>query len=206
MNTPVKFNKRLIAYLLDILIVTCLVSLIISIRAINPHYDEYIKYTEKYTATLEDYLKGNIDEETMINSSQKNYYYIAKYSVSYNIISIIVIIGYYVFFQKYTGGQTLGKKIMKIKVTNLNNEDPGLISYLIRAIILYFVYVGGIIPLIINTILVYILNSSNYLVVTSLINYLFVLLMFANLIVILVSKDKKGIHDIIAKTKVINEK
>ena len=38
-----------------------------------------------------------------------------KYSVSYNIVIIIGLFAYFGLFQKYNNGQTIGKKIMKIK-------------------------------------------------------------------------------------------
>ena len=36
-------NKRIIAYLLDIVLIYVLISLIIGIRFINPNYDKYIE-------------------------------------------------------------------------------------------------------------------------------------------------------------------
>ena len=87
-------------------------------------------------------------------SDIKAYYYISKYSISYNIVIIVGILLYFGVFQKYCNGQTIGKKLMKIKVVDNNtNENPNIWKHLLRTIPMYYIYIGGLIPLIINTIL-----------------------------------------------------
>ncbi len=200
----VKVSKRIIAYLLDIILLVFIIGLVTSIRFINPNYDKYMDTYEKYSNVLEDYYNSNIDEQEMINLNKENYYYLTKYSVNYNIAIIIVIIAYFVFFQKYNNGQTIGKKIMKIKVVGTEKE-PSIFSYFIRTIAMYYIYVGSILPLVINTLLVYFFNVNNYLVVATIINYIFTFLAIISFVLILVRKDKRGIHELITNTKVVYE-
>ena len=64
--SDVKISKRIIAYLLDILLVFFVASLVTSIRFINPYYDKYTETYEKYSDVLDKYYKGDINENEMI--------------------------------------------------------------------------------------------------------------------------------------------
>ena len=70
---------------------------------------------------------------------------------------------------------------------------------------LFFVYIGGLLPTIINAILVYVLNSNNYMTITTVVNYAFLLLGIASFVIAYIRKDKRGLHDLLAKTKVVIE-
>ena len=203
MEKNVNMGKRVTAYLLDILLIYFLVTLVISIRAINPTYDKYLEYTEKYNDTLKDYQDGKIEMEEMLNLSQDNFYYINRYSISYNIVIAVVLIGYFVFFQKYNNGQTLGKKIMKIKVVSSTKKDVSLFRYLLRSLCNYYLYIGSIIPLLLNSILLFIIPKDNYMIVSSSISYIFLGITIISVILLLANKD--SLHDRLAKTKVVAE-
>lgn len=197
-------SKRISAYLIDILFLFVLISLITEIKFINPYYDKYIETYESYNEILEQYSNEEITEAEFNKLYNINYYNVTKYSISYNIVIIVVIFLYFVVFQKFNNGQTLGKKLMKIKVTNNNEESKvSLIKYLIRSLPMYFIYVGGLIPLIINSILVFILNENNYMNVTMIISYAFLIISIVSFVMINIRKDERGIQDLLANTKVI---
>ena len=200
----VKFNKRLMAYLLDILFVAVVFYLVSSIRFINPYYDKYIEVFNDYTETLDKYSKQEITSEEMLDMNQDNFYYLARYSISYNISTIVIIIGYYVLFQKFNNGQTLGKKIMKIKVVSKDNTNPSLLSYLLRSSFIYYLYVGSLIPLVLNSILSFTISSHYYLYISALISYLFFVISMASLVICMLKGNT--IHDYLSKTKVVYEK
>ncbi len=201
----VKITSRIMAYLLDIVLVFFFVQLITSIRFINPQYDKYIETADKYNKVYNSYLEKEINEIEFIEQNKENHYYLSKYSVSYNIVLVIVLIAYYGLFQKFNNGQTLGKKIMKIRVVGLDNHNSSVLSYIIRLLPLFFVYIGGLLPTIINAILVYVLNSNNYMTITTVVNYAFLLLGIASFVIAYIRKDKRGLHDLLAKTKVVIE-
>lgn len=201
-----KTSKRLSAYLLDTLLVYLLISLIISIRFINPTYEKYINSYKNYEKVLEKYYNEEISSEELINQNKDNLYYITKYSISTNIVVIVVLIGYNVFFQKYNNNQTLGKKIMKIKVTSTNDKEISLLRYFIRLLPMYLILVGNILQVLLNTIIVFITNKNNYIYINSIISYIFLGIAIITFVMISIGKDKKGIHDYLAKTIVVNDK
>ena len=173
-------GKRITAYLIDVLIVYVIISLIISIRVLNPTYDKYVEQTAKYNETLEKYYDGDI-------------------------IIILALVGYYVFFQKYNNGQTIGKKLMKIKVVLKDTqENAKLSSYLIRLLGSYYLTIGSIIPLFINSILVFVVSKTVYMNLSTSITYIFVGIGIISLILVLCKKE--SFHDKLAKTMVVSEK
>lgn len=196
-------TKRFIAYLLDILFVYLLISLIISIRFINPTYDKFSEAYEKYAEVLEKAYNEEITINEANELNKDNIYNISKYNISSNIVIIIVLIGYYGFFQKYNNGQTLGKKITKLKVTGINEEEVSIGRYILRILPIYYVSIGNIIATFINTILIFILNQEWYTIISSIIIYLSILINIVSIILIFVRQDKRSLHDLISKTKVI---
>lgn len=198
------FSKRVSAYLIDILFVFLVISLISEIKFINPYYDKYIDAYESYSNILEDYTNGNINEEEFTDLYNASYYEVSKYSVSYNIVIIVCIISYYGVFQKYNNGQTIGKKLMKIKVVDNNTEgNISLVSSLIRLLPMYYIYIGGLIPLIINSILVFIVGKNSFMNVSLIVSYIFLILSIVSFVFIFVRKDKRGLPDILSNSKVI---
>ena len=197
--------KRVSAYMLDILIVFVLFSLISNIKFINPYYDKYLESYENYTETLEEFNEGNIEDNDLIKINQENYYYISKYSISYNIVIIVGLILYFGLFQKCCNGQTIGKKVMKIKIVDLDGKNPSFLKHVLRIIPMYYVYIGSLLPLIINSILVFIIGKGHYMLVSNIISYVFLTISLVSFIMINIRKDKRGLPDLFAKTKVVFE-
>jgi len=50
------------------------------------------------------------------------------------IVPLFAFIGYMVLFEAYNNGQTLGKKIMTIKVIRIDGQEPVMSDYFLRAI------------------------------------------------------------------------
>lgn len=203
-NNKKIFLKRISAYLIDILFIFVVISLITEIKFINPSYDKYIESYSTYTKILNDYTSDNITEEEFNNSYIEIYYDISKYSISYNAVIVLCIILYYGVFQKYNNGQTIGKKLMKIKVVDNNNENNiSLLKSILRILPMYYIYVGGLVPLTINSVLLFIVSKNNFMNISLIINYIFLIISFLSFVFILIRKDKRGLHDLISNSKVI---
>ena len=203
-NNEVKLSKRVLAYLLDVILIYVIVSLLTSIRFINPYYEKYVKSYEKYADVLEQYTKGDIDTDEMISLNSTNFYKITKYSVSYNIAIIVVVLAYFILFQKFNNGQTMGKQIMKLKVVSVDKDKVSIWQYLVRLLPMYLIYIGSILPLAINSILLLFIKDKDYMMATGVVSYLFLFIFIVSAVMVMVRKDKRGLHEIISKTKVIN--
>ena len=166
--------------------------------------DEYKSYLEKYYGdkkiTKNEYNKINkgIDQHYMKNY-KKEYYNVERNSVCYFVIYLIVTIAYFVGFNYYTSGQTLGKKLFRLKIVNSKDdkEKVSILSYLIRAIFLYQ-------PLyyIVKLIGILLLNQANYYQITSIFYDINYYLEFVVVLTIMIRTDGRGLHDLASSTRV----
>ncbi len=204
-DNNVKLGKRISAYILDILIASLIFSLVTLVRFINPNYDKYLEASNKYNEVLQEYYDGKMTADEMVKNNTENYYLVSKYGISYSISAFVILFGYFVLFPVFTKGQTIGKKIMKIKIVSNNNQNLNLGNYLLRSLPIYYLTIGSLIPFILNTILIFILSSNTYLIANSVITYTFMAIYMVSVILILIRKDKRGLHEVISNTKVVNE-
>lgn len=194
--------KRLMAYVIDILIVSICMTPILNWSVINPYIDEYTENYTEYTELLEQANAGDIDpedaeyEEKIIDLN----YQINKYKVVSSSISAGSLLLYFALLQWALKGQTIGKKIMKIKVV-ANREDKKLNigNYILRSLIL-----NNIIFTIVLIVGVYLFKEDGYYNLSMIVSYLQLLVMSIIMLMIVLRKDFRGLHDIIAGTKVID--
>lgn len=93
------------------------------------------------------------------------------------------------------GGQTLGKKAGRYKVVNLDGTDIEMKTAMLRAFM--FVGINGI------SAVVLLIGGIQIVVVYQIIAVVVGVYALANAITVLVSKDKRAIHDMIAGTRVV---
>lgn len=188
------FFKRIFAYMIDYFIILLVLSFITA--NINVGSD----ITEKVNNLTNEYKNGNITIEEYNEEVLPLNYELTKRKLPVNVITCVIIIGYYIVFAYFNKGQTLGKKLCKIRVVNDKGERASIWNILIRSLFIY-----GIITTLYSLISINFLDieSFNYSVsVVSVIECLFIVI---SLLMMLYKKDGRGLHDIIAKTKVIGE-
>lgn len=192
--------KRIGAYLIDYAFVILLASLIGQLEFLNPYYNEYQESYEKYVSLTENLTVENavgfVQDEDFMVTYQEFY----RYGTAVNIISIIVYLLYFVGFQKWNKGQTLGKKMFNLRVVDKNKDTVSWLRLFIRTVIAY--------NLLFNVVLIILCNCTSALVFTRLalvINGISSIIMYAILISVLVRKDNKGFHDLIMGTEVVGE-
>lgn len=194
---PAQFNKRFFAYIIDIFIVLVIANLITMFIPISEKTQDY--YKELQTTQKKMYDK-EIDVKEYTDIVLEDNYNISKGTVLISLTSIIIYILYFVVYQVYNNGQTVGKKLMKIKVKSITDESLSINTMLFRALIIY-----GIAANIINLILILILKKELYLSISNTISIIQSLIVIISVFMILFSKQKRGIHDIITKTEVVNK-
>lgn len=224
------FFKRVGAYIIDIVILS-LISSIITLPLENgetkKYNEEYEKIAKKYgiveisedqTKTTEDQTKTDeveqTDDQTETTENETKTIEEINYSkfieevsaitYDYNksilltsIIKIVITIAYFIGLQYYLKGQTIGKKLLKIKVVE-NNKEPSL-----KAIILRTIIIDSILTSIIGVLLLYLTNKNNYYMAYLFVSMIELMFTFTSSLFILYRKDKIGLHDMMANTKVI---
>ena len=194
---PAQFNKRFFAYIIDIFIVLVIANLITMFITISEKTQDY--YKELQTTQKKMYDK-EIDVKEYTDIVLEDNYNISKGTVLISLTSIIIYILYFVVYQVYNNGQTVGKKLMKIKVKSITDEPLSINTMLFRTLIIY-----GIAANIINLILILLLKKELYLSISNTISIIQSLIVIISVFMILFSKQKRGIHDIITKTEVVNK-
>ena len=192
------FLPRVLAYVIDIIIVSIITASIMMVIPQNKNYD---KYVEEYKKIQTDYMDKKIDTKEYVDKSAPVVYDIDYSNCASMIAEVVVFMGYFIGVQYALKGKTLGKKLMKIKVVSTKNENLTLNQIVIRALIVNSVLIN---LLIIGALL---FVGKDYYYYTSLgFQALEGLLVIVSLVMILFRKDGRGLHDLCASTRVINDK
>lgn len=199
--------KRLIAFCIDLLIISILTLCITNVDYINPYMNDVEDATKAYNEVLNDYKNlSNEDEiEEFINNIQDKLYDYEHTQIYVNMWYIIFYLGYFVIFAYFTGGQTLGKKLMSIKIVKEDGSKVGIGGLLKRTITNGSSFFMGMnIMALTSLILTISMKPTRTYVLTFMsIMVLSIIIEIANIIVYIKNKDNKCLNDFISGTKVI---
>lgn len=155
------------------------------------------EYNKKCLTIVNSYNDNKMTQEEYTNKF--NYYYqqLQRASSFTYILDVVVTLLYVVLFQKYTNGQTLGKKIMRLKVVPVKGEQLTYKQLLLRNIFLFSIFYHLL--MIITSLVV----PEKYFVLSS--NILYLMDYFLSIAVVgtmFFNKQRRGLHDMVAKTRV----
>jgi len=113
------FFERLGSYFID----TIIVSFIFSLICLG--FGNYTTDTEKRMAELDEQLmEKTITTEEYLEEYKDLFYDYQKENVLQSGISVALTIAYYVIFQYMNKGQTIGKKLLNIRIVDKDTEKP----------------------------------------------------------------------------------
>lgn len=186
------FGKRLTAYIIDAILISIIASLIMSfIPTKNVDVKEINQLTEKYT-------KGKINTNTYIKDISEKNYKLEQSKIPSYILSLTLTFVYFVILQYKLKGQTLGKKILNIKV--VHNEDGELTvnNYIFRSLIINELFYSML-----SVLCIFIFKNSTFFYSLGTLNMINVALLITCAIMVTTRSDKRGLHDLVGNTKVI---
>ena len=195
MKKPVSY-KRVLAYLLDIVIITLVATLL---TMFIPTSQEYQQKSNELTEVMESFTEGEITQDEYLEKVNDISYVINKETVSTSIVTVVLTTIYFVVVAYYMEGQTLGKRIMKLKVVSTDDNNLSMNKLLVRSLI-----VDSILMNIISILTILLMTKSMYLQTYDTITTIFGAIYIVTFAMILFREDGRGLHDIIAKTKVIS--
>jgi len=190
------FGKRLVAYILDAIIVSLIFSVLtMFIKESN----NLINLNNQLNTISENFINKTITMKEYFNQYSSIEYLIGKEMFLQNLFSLILMIGYFVILPYYYNGQTIGKKLMKIKIVKeddkLTINDLALRSLLSNGIAMTFIELA----------LIFLIKDTAYFITISILSFIQFLLVITSIFMILYRKDKKALHDIVCKTLVVDE-
>lgn len=189
-------GKRVVAYIIDYFIVALIASLFARVQILNPQYDEYMKEYQNYTESLKEIMT----DESGAGKLESMSYDLAKKSININIISLVVSVIYFVGFQFINKGQTLGKKILKLKLIDTENEKLKFYQVLLNSAVINNLVTTGLTILFITY-----MSKATYLKYSQVLQLLEIGLLLGSLAFMIMRNDGRGLHDLLAKTNVVKE-
>ncbi len=189
------FIKRLIAFCIDMVIISFVASLLsmpfIDSKAITELQDKQFSSYEKYSKEEINY------EEYLIEFSDVSYK-LAREEGIVSIITILLVIVYFVVYQLKNNGQTFGKKLMKIRIVS-DNGELSTNQMIFRTFITDYLLLY-----IISFIFMLFLSKSNYYSCVAIFSGLQFIVLVVSCFMIMFREDGRGVQDVLCKTRVIN--
>lgn len=190
--------KRVIAFIIDTLIVTVLSGLL---TIVFTNSDKYNEDNKKLLELTEKIVSEKQDQDKYMKEFNELNYDLTKDSIEVTIITIGVSIVYYSIMCYFCNGITLGKYILKLKITSANDKELNIINYFLRSLIVNSILSNIIIIILINT-----LSKESYINISGRVGNVFTILMVVSFIMMMYRDDGRGLHDLMGNTKVINIK
>ena len=98
-------------------------------------------------------------------------------------------------------GQTIGKKLLNIRVVDKDNENPiSILKGLVRSLLIFNILSGAL-----SIIFLYLLGKETYFNIYGTLVGIEAIFMLITIMFVLYRKDHRGLHDMITNTIVIKE-
>ena len=188
------FWKRFLAFIIDSIIISFVCALI-AVPFLDSN--KVTKLSNDTKSIVEDYTNDKISIEEYTDQVNNIEYQLSKEMGLYSLLMLVVGISYYGIYQ-YKTSKTLGKKLMHIKLDS-NNGELTLNQVLFRCLI-----INCLIFSFIELVFLVFANSTIYLVASSTLHMIYYFILISSFFMITFRKDKRGLHDVICNTKVVN--
>ena len=146
-----------------------------------------------------DEVKSNLNER-LIELNNDYGYKIEKLNIRSAIISIVVYILYFGVLQYFLKGQTIFKKLFKLRV--VDNKYPKkkvpLWKYIVRSILVCELIISAA-----DLILLVTLNKPSYIISNGWLSNIKYIYEMAFLVTMIIRDDARSIHDLLLKTEVV---
>ncbi|MCI9585997.1 MAG: hypothetical protein HFH45_05145 [Bacilli bacterium] len=189
-------KKRMTAYLIDIIIIIVILGFI----GVFYKTDNGSLQSSMDLITLE-YASGEVTFGEYMSGISSIYKQMDSNNLVLNVINLIFIILYFIFFPYFNNGQTIGKKMMNIEIRAKSNKKLNLLHLLLRNLI-----INGMFYLIAVIICVFVVPSNIYFLIITSLGIIQIGLILSSMLMVCYRKDKKGLHDLLAGTWVAKTK
>lgn len=186
--------QRATSFLIDYFIVALIVSLFTIFIPTSKEYDNAVA---ELPNLITEYSKMQ-DIDGLLDEFNTDSYIISKDGMIFTVVNVLVSLAYYGTFVFYNNGQTIGKKVMKIKIESLN----GTLSHakcLLRCSI-----INGCFSSVASMIVLFFISPNQYIYTAGLVSEIQSLLFIISSLMVLFRKDGRGLHDLLLNTRVVS--
>lgn len=188
-------KKRIIAYIIDIFF---LVLILMLVYKMMPENNNIKLLNVKLDYLNEQFLNKDITFFTYINDYSKISYGMDKENLIYTVINICFTIIYFILIPYFFKGQTIGMKLLKIKLIKEDN-NLNFKSLIIRNLI-----INGLLYMLISLLLIYLITNLAYFIIITILGVIQICVVITSLVGIIKNDENLILHDKIANTKVVN--
>ena len=189
--------ERILAYILDIILISIIAALITFWIPKSKEYEKAVKDQEELSSL---YSEKKIESSEYIDKMYEIRYTIDKENIIESLVVVVISLGYFGALTYYNKGQTLGKKLLHTKVVSNNGKEASYLQLIGRALIN-----NGCITSLISIILLLFIKSNQYSYTVCVVGIIQSVILITSFLMIIIRKDKKGLHDLICGTKVVHE-
>lgn len=126
-------------------------------------------------------------------------YELSKKGVSNSVITLACTLLYFGVIQYFLKGQTIGKKILKLKVVSASDKKINIINYILRSLV-----VNDILLNIVGILFLVLTSKSVYLQANNIVGILISIVEAVIIFLVMTREDQRGLHDLLFNTKVIS--
>ncbi len=192
-NENVNFFPRMVAFIIDLLLVGIVCSLF-SLPFVNEDNSE--KLSNEVNEIVSKAANQEISLKTYFTELVPLVYESERQNGVYTIIMLLVGIFYYIVYQFRTG-QTIGKKVFNIKLVS-NDGDLTMNQLVFRGLI-----INSILFSLLTFVFLLFSNSKTFFIADLTLASLYYLILLISSFMIIYRKDHRGLHDVICNTKVV---
>ena len=189
-------KRRLLAYLIDVVIVSILFAGIILALPKNNNVNVL---ESELTVLNERFLKDDLDPAVYINYYATIVHAMDKENVLRVILNILCILIYFVLLPYYWDGKTVGMRLCRIRIVK-EKEKLSLSDLTIRSLI-----INGIGCTLLSLCFIYLIGDMSYLILSTIFGFIQFLLVIISGFMVIYRHDKRGIHDFACNVRVISE-
>ena len=186
--------KRCRAFFIDFLILLIVFNII---NFVVPKSDKLKDLDIKQNIIIENFTTKNISFAKYMKDYSIVYYDLCKEKLVSNLIYLVFVIIYFILIPFIWKGRTIGCFINGIQIERFDKGKLHLYQLFIRSLI-----VIGLGYIILSNILLFIIPSKFYFICVSSIGMIQISIALFSANMILFSKEKRGIQDIISNTEI----
>lgn len=189
------FIQRFAAFILDVFIVSMIASMIA-----YPFLDldSIEKLNQSSTQIVEDYVSQKIDVNEYTSESISVSYEMARKQGILSLITIFLNILYFVVFQVKNDGQTIGKKLLRIKVSSTDSKGLTMNQMIFRSLIINSILIDMV-----SFCILLFTNEMAYFYGAGILSMIQFIIIAVSGFMIMFNEKRQGIHDLIAHTDVV---
>ena len=160
--------------------------------------DSIQKLNDSSVQVSEDYISGKLDAKEYMSVSIYISYEMAKKQGLLSLVTIFLNVVYFVVFQIKNNGQTLGKQILRIRVTSRNGKDLSMNQMIFRSMIINSVLIDMV-----GFAILLFAKPDVYFYGVGLLGFIQSMILIISGIMVMFGREHLGIHDLVARTDVV---